>query len=59
MREGLRYLEHAEACRKIASQVNNPQHREQLESMAQEWEAQAAERAWQLAQLRGVAILSE
>jgi len=49
MRKGLQYLDHAIACRKMADQVRDAQHREQLESMAQEWETLASERASELA----------
>jgi hypothetical protein len=52
MRKGLQYLERAVACRKMADQVRDAQHREQLESMAQEWEALAAECARELAKAR-------
>ena len=45
MSKGWQYLERAVACRKMADQVRDAQHREQLESMAQEWEMLASERA--------------
>jgi len=52
MSNGWQYLEHAVACRKMADQVGDGQHREQLEGMAQEWEALASERASELAKAR-------
>jgi hypothetical protein len=52
MYKGLQYLDRAIACRKMAHQVRDAQHREQLEDMAQEWEALAAERASELAKAR-------
>jgi hypothetical protein len=52
MRKGLQYLARAIECRKMADQVRDAQHREQLESMAQEWEALASEYARELAKAR-------
>jgi hypothetical protein len=49
MRKVSEYLEHAAECRKMASQMRNPQHKKQLEDMAQAWEMLARERARQLA----------
>ena len=50
MRKGLQYLDRAVECRKIANQVRDAQHREQLEDMAQEWETLASEYAAELEQ---------
>jgi hypothetical protein len=52
MYKGLQYLDRAIACRKMAHQVRDAQHREQLESMAQEWEALASEYARELAKAK-------
>jgi len=52
MSRGWQYLERAIECRKMADQVRDAQHRERLESMAQEWEALAVERARELAKAR-------
>jgi hypothetical protein len=52
MYKGWQYLDRAVACHKMADQVRDAQHREQLESMAQEWEALASERAGELAKAR-------
>jgi hypothetical protein len=49
MRKGLAYLDMAEKCRDLASQVTEPQYKKQLERMAQKFETLAAERAKQLA----------
>jgi len=49
MRKGMQYLEHAEGCRKIARQIRDAQHQNQLKNMAQAWETLAAQRARQLA----------
>jgi hypothetical protein len=49
MRKAFDYLEHAEECRKIANQMRNPQHKERLEELAQEWEMLAKEWARELA----------
>jgi hypothetical protein len=48
MRKGLAYLDLAETCRKLASQVKEPRQKKQLQDMAQSWETAAAERAKQL-----------
>jgi len=50
MRKGLQYLDRAVECRKIANQVRDARHREQLEDMAQEWETLASEYAAELEQ---------
>jgi hypothetical protein len=52
MRKGLQYLDRAVACHKMADQVRDAHHREQLESMAQEWEALASEYARELAKAK-------
>ena len=49
MRKGLQYLDRAVECRKIAHQVRDAQHRQQLDDMAREWEALASEYATELA----------
>ena len=49
MHKAFQYLEHAEECRKIAKQMRNPQHKERLEALAEEWETFAEERARELA----------
>ena len=50
MRKGLQYLDRAVECRKIAHQVRDAQHRQQLDDMAREWEALASEYATELEQ---------
>jgi hypothetical protein len=50
MRKGLAYLDAAEKCRQLARQVTDLRKKKQLEDMALEWEALAAERARQLCQ---------
>jgi hypothetical protein len=49
VRKAFDYLQHAEECRKVAKQMRNPQHKERLEGLAQEWEMLAKERARELA----------
>jgi hypothetical protein len=49
MRKVSEYEEHAEECRKMARQTKNPQHKKQLEEMAQTWDMLAKERAKQIA----------
>jgi hypothetical protein len=49
MRKGLELLGNAEDCRKLAKRTKDPQHKKQLEDMAQTWERLAAERATRLA----------
>jgi hypothetical protein len=48
MRKGMAYLDAAEKCRHLARQTTERQIKKQLEAMAVEWEALAAERAKQL-----------
>jgi len=49
MRKGLAYLDFAEKCRKLASQLKEPRQKKILEDMAQSWETVARQRAKQLA----------
>ena len=49
MRKGLAYLDFAEKCRKLASQLKEPRQKKILEGMAQSWETVAKQRAKQLA----------
>jgi hypothetical protein len=49
MRKGLAYLDFAEKCRKLASQLKEPRQKKILEDMAQSWETVARRRAKQLA----------
>jgi len=48
MRKGLAYLDLAEKCRKLASQVRERRAKKELQGMARSWEAVAAERAKRL-----------
>jgi hypothetical protein len=45
MRKGLAYLDLAERCRKLASQLDDRQHKRELEQVARSWEKVAAQRA--------------
>jgi hypothetical protein len=49
MRKGLAYLDLAEKCRKLASQLKEPRQKKILEDMAQSWETVARQRAKELA----------
>jgi hypothetical protein len=49
MRKGLAYLDLAERCRKLASQLKEPRQKKILEDMAQSWETVARQRAKELA----------
>jgi hypothetical protein len=44
------YEAHAEECRKMAGQMKNPAHKQQLIDMAEAWEMLAKARAKQLQQ---------
>jgi len=48
MRKISEYQEHADECRRLASQVANQSHKARLEEMAQTWEMLAQERLKQL-----------
>jgi hypothetical protein len=48
MRKGLAYLDLAERCRKLASQLDDRQHKKELEEVARSWEKVAAQRAKEL-----------
>jgi hypothetical protein len=39
------YDQYADECRKLASRMRNPEHKKQLEDMADAWAAVANERA--------------
>jgi hypothetical protein len=39
------YDQYADECRKLASRMRNPEHKKQLEEMAEAWAAVANERA--------------
>jgi hypothetical protein len=49
MRKGLAYLDLAEKCRKLASQLKEPRQKKILQDMAQSWETVARQRAKELA----------
>jgi hypothetical protein len=48
MRKGLAYLDLAERCRKLASQLDDRQNKRELEEVARSWEKVAAQRAKEL-----------
>jgi hypothetical protein len=48
MRKLSEYKDHAQECRRLATQMQNPAHKTQLQEMAQTWEMLAAEREKQL-----------
>jgi len=51
MRKGMDYLQSAEELRKLATRMEGPKYKKQLERMAQEFETLAAERAKQPAKV--------
>ena len=53
------YEAHAADCRKMASQMSNPEHRKQLIEMAEAWDMLAEARAKQLKQRSGEPPQSE
>jgi monoamine oxidase len=48
MKKVSEYDAHAAECRKMASQMSNPEHRKQLIEMAETWDMLAQARAKQL-----------
>jgi hypothetical protein len=48
MRKLSEYKDHADECRRLATQMLNPAHKVQLEEMALAWEMLAREREKQL-----------
>lgn len=48
MRKVSEYTAHAEECRRMASQMQNPKHKKQLAQMAETWEMLAKARAKEL-----------
>jgi hypothetical protein len=59
MKKVSEYEAHAAECRKMASQISNPEHRKQLIEMAETWDMLAAARAKQLRQSNGEPPQSE
>jgi len=51
MRKGMDYLQSAEKLRKLATRMEHPKYKKQLERIAQEFETLAAKRAKQLAKV--------
>jgi hypothetical protein len=49
MRKVSEYREHAKECRQIATSVKDPQHKQQLQDMAEAWDMLARELERQLA----------
>jgi len=48
VRKVLEYKAHADECRKMAGNMKNPEHKKQLQDMAEAWEMLAREREKQL-----------
>ena len=48
MRKLSEYKQHADECRKMAANSSNPEHKRQLQIMAEAWEMLALEREKQL-----------
>ena len=48
MRKVSEYKKHADECRKMAANTQNPEHKKQLQVMAEAWEMLATEREKQL-----------
>lgn len=49
MRKVSEYEQHARDCRHMAASMKNPEHKKQLQDMAEAWEMLAAERRKHLA----------
>lgn len=48
MRKVSEYESHADECRRMAAQMRNPEHKTQLNQMAETWEMLARSRARQV-----------